>query len=331
MKKSPTVFDVAALAGVGSSTVSRYLRGVRIKPEAALRVENAIRRTGYQLDGSAQALRLGRTHNLGVVVPKVSNAFFSQAVQFMGERARVLGYSLLLFTHEDRADDQRRQLETLRKCRVDGVLLTAAPGTSAEEVTQALGKTPVVAFDACVTADFHTVVLQNRQAAADGVAHLAAHGYQRIAVVSAKPEVFSFSERIAGYTESMRDRCLAPQDLLAADYEQLRQVLRRVMSGPMRPEAILSLSDFATRNVVQVFEELRLPPESWIPLLGFDDFDYAPLLKLPITVIRQPIEEMVRTAVNLLVGQIEGRTALPSPTLVEIPGELIRRRSCGCA
>src|SRR5580698_6448595 len=193
-----TAVDVAKVAGVGASTVSRFLRGVKISKSTAARVEQAILKTGYHPDGAARALRVGKTQNLGVIVPKVSNAFFGQAVQLMEEKARELGYTLMLFTHLDRADEQIKQLNMLRRCRVDGVLLTAAPGTSSEQVQGSLGQTPVVAFDACISPKFNTVVLQNRQAGKDATAHLAAHGYKKIAVVGAKPAIYSFAERIAG-------------------------------------------------------------------------------------------------------------------------------------
>jgi len=63
-------------------------------------------------------------------------------------------------------------------------------------------------------------------------------------------------------------------------------------------------SDFATHNEIRIFEELQWEPKNWVPLLGFDDFAYAPLLGTPIAVIRQPIEEMVRTTFNLLMRRI---------------------------
>lgn len=96
MNKTPTVVDVARLAGVGPSTVSRYLRGVNISVKAAEKVEQAIRTTGYEPDETARALRLGKSKSIGVVLPKVSNTFFSTAVQILEERAREFGYTVML-------------------------------------------------------------------------------------------------------------------------------------------------------------------------------------------------------------------------------------------
>ncbi len=316
---------------MGPSTVSRFLRGVNVSRKTATRVEHAIRETGYEPDEAARALRNGRSQTLGVIVPKISNAFFSQAVQLMEERARELGYSLMLFTHMDRLDEQSRQLTTMRRCRVDGLLLAAAPGTTLELVRRTLGETPIVAFDASFSTETDTVVLQNREAARDAAEHLAAHGQKRIALLGAKAEVFSFRERIEGYTQFMRSRGLEPQLLIGDDYDQLRSLLRHALASRKRPDALLSLSDFATFNMLRIFDEMRIAPEQWPPCVAFDDFAYAPLLGTPITVVRQPIEEIVRTALNLLMRRIQEPDQAASPELIRIPGELIKRRSCGCA
>ena len=329
MKKSPTVVDVARLAGVGPSTVSRYLRGVNISEKASEKVAKAIRATGYEPDETARALRLGKSKSIGVVIPKVSNAFFSRAVQMLEERARESGYTMILVTHDDRLDEQAKQLGTLRRSRVDGILITAVSGTDLKSVRQITGEVPIVAFDSLFADAMDGVVLQNREAAANATEHLLAHGYKRIAVVTAKPEIYSFRERIAGFEEAMAARSLKPQKIVANDYDELRHLLRSALKAPKPPQALLALSDVATYNVVRIYQELRIKPADWIPLIGFDDFPYAPLLPTAITVINQPVEELVRSAFSLLLKRIDGTTN-EEPQVIQIPGELIRRRSCGC-
>jgi DNA-binding LacI/PurR family transcriptional regulator len=147
MKKTPTVVDVARLAGVGPSTVSRYLKGINISASTAKKVEQAVRKTGYEPDENARALRLGKSKSIGVVLPKISNAFFGTAVQLLEERAHEFGYTMMLVTHQDRRDEQLKQLGTLRRSRVDGVLITAVPGSDLKEIRKAIGDVPLVAFD----------------------------------------------------------------------------------------------------------------------------------------------------------------------------------------
>src|SRR5450756_622851 len=118
MKRRPTVIDVAKRAQVGASTVSRFLRGVTVRPDVAERVAKAVKILGYEPDETARALRGGRRRTIGVVLPKVSNVFFSQSVQVMEEEARKRGCAVILLTHQDRTPQQTEHLITLRRYRV---------------------------------------------------------------------------------------------------------------------------------------------------------------------------------------------------------------------
>jgi len=305
MKKRATVIDVAALARVGASTVSRYLRNIPVRPGVAERIRHAVETLGYVPDETARGLRVGRTRTIGLILPKVSNVFFSQAMQLVEEEARQRGCTVIPLTHQDRMSQQQENLARLRRYRADGVIITCASGTTAKDVLAALPYVPVVAFDSFLSAEVDSVLLRNREAARMGTEHLLGHGHKNIACVTGKPEIYSFRERIAGYTELMTSRRLRPNLITAPDYEQLRYVLGVALKGKNRPTALLSLSDFATLNVLTTFEELGLKAADRVPIIGFDDFGFAPLINPPLTVIRQPIETMVRYALNMLFRRIE--------------------------
>ena len=329
MKRRPTVIDVAKQARVGASTVSRFLRGVTVRPEVAARVAKAVESLGYHPDETARALRGGRSRTIGVVLPKVSNVFFSQSVQIMEEEVRKRGCAVILLTHQDRMDQQIEHLTTLRRYRVDGVIITATPGTTSADIRKVLPEVPVVAFDNLFSSDFDSVVLRNREAGRIATEHLIRHGYKNIACVTGRPDVYSFQERIAGYEEAMLKARLKPNMITASNYEQLRFALAAVIRSKTRPTAILSLSDFASLTILSTFDELGLKTPHSIPLVGFDDFGFAPLVDPPLTVVRQPIESMVRYAVDTLFRRIDGESLEAAQTIM-LAGELICRKSCGC-
>jgi len=329
MKRRPTVIDVAKQAHVGASTVSRFLRGVKVRPQAAVRIAKAVESLGYHPDETARALRGGRSRTIGVLLPKVSNVFFSQSVQMMEEEARKSGCAVILLTHQDRMAQQTEHLTTLRRYRVDGVIITATPGTTSADIRAVLPEVPVVAFDNLFSPDFDSVVLRNRDAGRIATEHLISHGYKSIACVTGKPEIYSFQERAAGYQEAMLKKGLKPNMITAANYEQLRFALAATIRSKTRPTAMLSLSDFATLTILSTFNELGLKSPSTLPLVGFDDFGFAPLVDPPLTVVRQPIESMVRYAMDTLFRRIDGESFEAAQTIM-LAGELICRRSCGC-
>jgi LacI family transcriptional regulator len=329
-KKRVTVTDVAELARVGTSTVSRFLRGVPVRPKAAERIAHAVKKLGYEPDQSARALRSGRSHTIGVILPKVSNVFFSQCVQLMEEEARQHGCTVVLLTHEDRLADQMAHLATLRRYRADGVILAGTHGTTVRGIRAAFPDAPVVAFDHYISSSLDSVLLNNRASAYVAAEHLLGHGYSSVACVTGKPEVFSFQERAAGYAEAMRAHDRKPWLITASDYVQLRIALSRILQSKKRPDALLSLSDFSTRTILMLFKDLGLKAADRLPVLGFDDPDFATLVDPPLTVIRQPIAELVRNAMDLLFSRIEG-TAPKKTQAIRLLGELVCRQSCGCS
>jgi len=329
MKRRPTVTDVAALADVGASTVSRFLRGVQVKPAIAARVKHAVEALGYEPDERARSLRVGRSKTIGVILPKVSNVFFSQSIQTIEEEARQRGCTVILLTHQDVMAQQMEHLSTLWRYRVDGVIITCAPGTTAKDIRAALPHVPVVAFDSFISEEIDSVLLRNREAARMATEHLLGHGYRNIACVTGKPDVYSFCERSAGYVDAMKARNLQPNLISAPDYDQLRYVLGMEMRSKNAPAALVALSDVATLHIFKTFEELALKLAQRPALVGFDDFAFAPLIDPPLTVIRQPVEMMVRYALNILFSRID-ETASKEIQNLFLPGELICRRSCGC-
>ena len=125
MAKRSTVIDVAESAGVGASTVSRHLRGITVRPKLAERIEKAVRELDYEPDETARSLRGGRSRTIGVLFPKVSNAYFSHALQRIEELASEQGYTVALLTHHNDPKEQLNALLTLRRCREEGVIITA--------------------------------------------------------------------------------------------------------------------------------------------------------------------------------------------------------------
>jgi len=317
-QRRPTVTDVAKVAKVGASTVSRYLRGINIRPSAAQRVSAAIEKLGYTPDEAARALRGGSTRTIGIVVPQVDNTFFSKAIQAIESEAHRRGFSIILQLHEEDPERQLQQLATLRRYRTDGVILSLAPRSKPTEIAQILAEIPTIAFDRNISDEFDSVTLRNREAGRAATDHLLRHGYTGIACVTARTELFTFKERIQGYMDAMQSAGHKPHVMEAKDYNELRLMLASALSTKKHPEALLA-------------DGARLP------LIGFDDFDFAPLMNPALTVMRQPVELMVRYALDLLFRKIDARAKVISPNeasyeaqTITLAGELVCRRSCGC-
>ena len=186
----------------------------------------------------------------------------------MEEQARQRGCTVILLTHGDRLAEQLEHLATLRRYRADGVILTCAPGTTTRIIRSVIPEVPVVAFDSYISSSIDSVLLDNREVARTATEHLLGHGYRNVVCVFGKPETYSFQERAAGYSEVMSAQSLIPRLLTAPSYELLGSVLQEVLQGKDRPEALLSLSDFASRSILTVYRDLGLKMAERIPVLG---------------------------------------------------------------
>ena len=320
--------DVATAAGVGASTVSRFLRGVTVRPELAERISKAVRALDYEPDETARALRGGRSKTIGVLLPKVSTIYFSQVLQSIEEAARRRGYTVALLTHQDDLTRQQQALVTLRGCRVEGVVIAAAPETRLVDVLTALPKVPAVAIESFFSPEIDSILLQNRQSAREATEHLIWHGYSTIACIAARPNVFSYKERVWGYSDAMRAHGLEEQLVMTADFDNLARTLGEQFRNAC-PEAVLALSDVAAGHVLTACQKLNIDLENRPKIISYDDFDFAPLLQVPLTVVRQPVADMVAAVLLSLFRQIDGDGTDPKQT-ISMPGELVIRRSCGC-
>lgn len=248
----------------------------------------------------------------------------------MEEEARKSEYTVVLLTHQDDVTRQGQALLTLRRCRAEGVILAAAPGTTMQLIQAAIPNVAVVALENFFSPEIDSILLQNRQTAREATEHLLDHGYQSVACVGARPNVISYQDRVAGYTDAVSARGVKSHVIMAPDFAELSRFLRNELSSRNPDEAFLVLSDVAAAHVFGVCQELSIPPEKRPKMIAFDEFDFAPLLDIPLTVVRQPIALMIEAAVAFLFRQIDVKGAGGSHT-ISMPGELVIRRSCGCS
>ena len=330
MTKRSTVVDVARAAAVSPSTVSRHLRGVAVGADIALQIDEAIRKLQYTPDLTARALRGGRTKTLGVIIPQVNNTFYAQAVQLIEGEARRRGYAVILLTHQENLEQQAHQLATLRRYRTDGLILAPAAGSSLEEIRATIPGMPVVALDRVISPEMDSVALRNHDAARTATEHLLQHGYKRIACVASRVEIMSFQQRWQGYGEAVAAKRRPALLIEAPEHDQLRYLLCSTLLDRQRPDALLCFSNRATWTVLQAYDELSLSRPARLPLLGFDDFEMAPMVDPPISVVRQPTENMVRHAISILFERIGGNETLEVQNIALL-AQMIYRRSCGCS
>jgi LacI family transcriptional regulator len=325
----PTMRDVASTAGVSLKTVSRVVnREAGVKADTAARVEAAIARLGFARNDVARSLRHGRANALGLVIEDVANPFYSAIARTVEDAAHARSHILITGSCEEDAERERELVLRLLRRSVDALLIVPAGGDHRYLLPEIGAGTPIVFLDRPprgVEAD--TVLLDNEGGARAGTEHLLAHGHERIAFVGDPPTLYTAQERLAGYRAALADAGLEPDDDLVAagshDAAAAEQAVRDLLALPKsrRPTALFTANN---RNTVGALRALRDAGEA-VALVGFDDFELADMLAVPITVVRHDAAEMGRIGAALAYARLDGEEGLPQRRI--IPCEVVARGS----
>ncbi|MFE0462398.1 LacI family DNA-binding transcriptional regulator [Kitasatospora sp. NPDC058965] len=320
--------DVAAVAGVGFKTVSRVVNGEPgVSEETATRVRAAIAELGFRRNDGARLLRQGnRTSCVGLVLEDVSDPFYAQLSRAVQDVARAHGS--LVLTGSSAADPLREQELATDFCarRVDGLIVVPTAADHGYLEPELAAGTAVVSVDrpfAGLAVD--TVLTDNVGGTVDGVGHLLRQGHRRIGYLGDSPDIFTAAQRLAGYRQAMAGAGCAVDEswvsMAKPDPVGIRLALHRMLAGEAPVTALMCGNN---RTTVTVLRELAPLPHR-PALVGFDDFELADLLPVPVTVVAQDPIGMGRTAAELLFRRMRGETA--APQRIQLPTRLILRGS----
>jgi LacI family transcriptional regulator len=331
----PTIEDVARECGVGKMTVSRVINGAHlVSASTATRVRAAIRKLGYEPNEAARILKGRSSHTIGLIIPDLADAFFAACAHAVQQFAAKHHYLTLLLATERDPDSEARELAMMKSRNIAGILLVPSSPESIRHLQDVRARgLPVVMLDRTFPGlDAGEVMVENEQGARKAVKHLVDHGHRSILCVGYDSQFNSIGLRIEGYEKAMKEAGLHPEVLIADEPTATVPKLMQQLRSANPPTALFALNNVTTLNVLQALrrENIRIPDK--VAIIGFDDFEMAAMLDVPLTAVRQPAAEVGRSATRLLLDWIRSR----SPELraanqrILLPTELVIRRSCGC-
>jgi LacI family transcriptional regulator len=328
-----TMRDVARLAGVSITTVSHVVNETRpVAPDTRDRVLAAVEQTGYTGDAIARSLVTGGTRTLGLAIPFAGNPHAAQLTAAVEKAATAAGHTLILADTHDDSDDEKATLRALRSRRVDGMLLTATPGT-ADGVLAELRRLgiPTVLLDRVPEhAGVDQVGPENVQATSDLVRHLGELGHRRIAMVTGPAATSTSAERLLGYRLGLgRAKLVWDPELVASGPPRAaHDEMTSLLALPAPPTAVVAGDGVVLVGVLRAIRHLGRKIGTDVAVVAHDDVEWADLVDPPITTTAQPVAEIAATAVRLLVDRIADPDR--EPTTVRIPPTFVHRASCGC-
>ncbi|MFE2040573.1 LacI family DNA-binding transcriptional regulator [Streptomyces sp. NPDC059477] len=306
------IIDVASAAGVSVTTVSHVITGRRqVAPATRARVEDVIRRLGYQVDATARGLRTQRTTTLALLVPDITNPFNTEVAAGMQEVALAHGYLTVVCEAPMNGPLLSEVLQQLTARRVDGIVLGRYGATRRDLDRVTATGTRLVRFGRRLSEGPGDVVRADEtEGARTLVEHLVrSRGCRRVGFIGGAPGIEPGGERYAGYRQALLDAGLeVPEDLVAwTDFtrEGGRTGAARLLSADVPPQALVCANDLIAIGALDIARErgLRVPHD--LAITGYDDIDAASLVSPALTTVFNPGRDMGRAAARLLLERLE--------------------------
>ena len=307
-----TIKDVAKLAGVSISTVSKYLNGGNIRPENLEPIRSAIAALDYRANPFARGLKANRSRSIGILLPTMAAPFFGTVVTALDKVLREHGYHSVISCYGSNHGLERDYLSFLLSTGIDG-LVYLPEDLSADEFYELLAQrpVPVVQVDRMiqgVAAD--AVLVNNTETVYTAVSRLLGKGHRRIAIITGPKSVFTAKERLIGYLRALSDYDIPYDDALVCSGDLVFSTgyngFSQLMKEPSPPTAIVCTNYDITLGVITAAQErgIRLPDQ--IDLFGFDSVEVCSLMTPSLPVAQQPESEIGHTAAQYLLDRLNG-------------------------
>ena len=331
--KSKTIRDVASAAGVSVGTVSRSLNAPdSVRPVTLAKVRAAISSLGFQPDSRAQNMRRRNTMTIGFVVDDIANPWHASSFRAADTVLREKGYSLYLVNTNGRAVDEASAVDMLQHGRADGLIMTINnerdPRTlkRLEEL-----RIPSVLLDRDIPLEIDAVLTDHASGITQATEYLMGLGHTRIALITAGNDIRPGRERVRGYVEAFARRGLpVPNNLIRSQSLSAEFGFREataLMSLADRPTAIIAAGNRILVGVLRAFQQRGISVPGDVSLIGCDRSDVAMVYPGPITIIDRDVDEIGRTAAQLLLERLERVVDRPAQRIM-FPTRLILGGSC---
>lgn len=302
--------DVAKIAKVSTATVSRVLSNhPNVSPEMREKVLRAIEELDYKPNLLASNLRRMTSRTILVVLPDITNPFFSQVVQGFQTVARERNYHVLLGDTGNDLEQEREFIELVNQKMVDGLILATAR-ISNDEILAVTRELPVVlSCEYLDSVDIPTVSIDNVAASREATQHLISLGHRRIAHISGPLGVVLSRDRIRGYRQALQLNELEVDDSLIQEgdftLQSGRANMKKILAMAHPPSAVFAANDEMAVGVIKAIKEAGLSVPKDISVIGFDDVPFSTIITPELTTIHQPKFDIGTKAMNLLLDLIE--------------------------
>jgi LacI family transcriptional regulator len=334
-----TLEDIAKLAGVSRSTVSRVANEQpNVREDVRKRVLDVIQTTGYHPNAAARTLASQRSWTIGLILPNSVSFFFTDPfyphlTKGIAHACNQFNYTLALFLVATKEDEEKIFPRVARKSLLDGVLVQSGHHGDQWIIGHLIdAKMPLVVIGRPFRSDNVSYIdIDNINASYNAISHLIRSGRKRVGTITGPANSTVGIDRKAGYIKALTERNVGVDETLIAegDFTEMGGYHAMTQLLPTKPDAIFAASDIMAIGAMRATREAGLKIPDDIAFIGFDDLPIATLSDIKLTTVRQPVAQFGSKAVEILMDMIENGIYPPRHIILET--ELVIRDSCGTA
>ncbi|GAA5020913.1 LacI family transcriptional regulator [Marivirga lumbricoides] len=312
MAAKATLLDIATKLNITTSTVSRALNdNPRISKATKKAVLKAAKELNYQPNNIAAALRRGKSHLLGVIVPTADRAFFSSVIRGIEEISNKLNYQVIICQSYDDYDKEVETINALTNARVDGIIVSISKKTvNTDHFQKAIDKgIPVILFDrTSEKLNVNQVMIDDYRGAYEVVSHLIDQGCKRIAHFTSPVKISIYKERLRGYVDALENHGIPyDEDLVVESNLQLedgRISMQKLLDKKISVDAVFSSSDYAAMGAMQILKEKNIKIPEEVALAGFANEPFTSFTDPTLTTVDQLSLDMGHATAEMFFKQL---------------------------
>jgi len=326
--KQPTIKEIAKKLNISISTVSRALHdhpsiGLRTKT----RVQQLAKELQYEPNQTAIFFQQRKTFTIGVILPKLSEDFFSSAISGIEDSASKNNYTVLLGQSHDNEEREKQIVETMKKHRVDGILVSISKNTSNYDHFEKLRKfsIPVVFFDRIPNMpNIHYVACNMTSGTIKAVDFLLKKGHRAIGMINGPEKLFASQERTEGYMKALEMHKLKydPSLIVSSDLtkEGTQDAMRKLMSQRRKATAIVAFNDYVALDAVQYARGLKMKINKDICFVSYANLPMSHYTEFPplASVEQFPYQQGQKATETLMELLSENKEETPATTFYRI-------------
>lgn len=337
MKKRTVLKDIALYVGVSTASVSYVLNNQeeekRVGKDIAAKIRNAAKKLNYHPNQIARSLKISKTHTIGLIVASINYRFTTGITSAIEGEARKNNYTVIFGSSDEDQQKFSEIVNVLINRQVDGLILVAVENSQKKIKEIEMRGVPFVMVDR-IFPEIKTnyVGIDNYKAAYQSIVYLIESGYRRIGFINYKTSFFHLQERNKGYHEAIKDYGLDQTLNLHREVSKLtfqddiKNSINDLIRGSPRCDAIFFATDTLAVNGLKIINELKIEVPEEIAVMSFDESEAFDLFYCPVTHARQPLEEMGKKAVEMLMNVMDNKKFCKQ---IYLESTLVKRRSCG--